>query len=175
MKIRLQSQRSYWLEGGPLHNHTFEATHNWHPFRPRQCLSSSYKQTMSLAARLTMQQTAARLFLRPTQSQSTLAIRRIVARTFSTSPARLYAEHAHNHSHSVASASSSSDNYVNPYKGQSALDKAVHLFFFTEILRGKLKIMHSGPVSNLDIFLDSRHVDCHGTDFPTSIHHYVSI
>ena len=110
------------------------------------------KQTMSLAARLTMQQTAARLFLRPTQSQSTLAIRRIVARTLSTSPARLYAEHAHNHSHSVASASSSSDNYVNPYKGQSALDKAVHLFFFTEILRGKLKIMHPGPVSNLDIF-----------------------
>ncbi|PAV21349.1 NADH-quinone oxidoreductase [Pyrrhoderma noxium] len=96
---------------------------------------------MSLAARLTMQQTAARLFLRPTQSQSTLAIRRIVARTFSTSPARLYAEHAHNHSHSVASASSSSDNYVNPYKGQSALDKAVHLFFFTEILRGMWIVM----------------------------------
>lgn len=29
------------------------------------------------------------------------------------------------------------DDYVNPYKGgPSAIDKAVHLFFFTEIIRG---------------------------------------
>ena len=33
------------------------------------------------------------------------------------------------------------ENYVNPYKGgPTAIDKAVHMFFFTEIIRGEIVI-----------------------------------
>ncbi|KAL5507830.1 NDUFS8 [Sanghuangporus vaninii] len=99
---------------------------------------------MSLTRRLVLQQSRARAALRPAQSQGSIIARQFLARSLSTSPARLYAQHApdHDHAHPPASASSSTDLDVNPYKGQaSALDKAVHLFFFTEILRGMWIVM----------------------------------
>lgn len=41
------------------------------------------------------------------------------------------------HSHSRAASTNASGDYVDPYKGgPSAIEKAVHLFFFTEIMRG---------------------------------------
>ena len=62
---------------------------------------------------------------------------------------------------------------ANPYKdGPSALEKAAHLFFFTEIVRGKLETrLHFGR--GLTSIL--RHVACAGTVFQTAIHHYVSV
>jgi hypothetical protein len=63
--------------------------------------------------------------------------------------------------------------YVNPYAGgQSAIDKAVHLFFFTEILRGANIVM--AYVSSKPIVI-YRHVDCAGEFLPTAIHNHVSI
>lgn len=96
---------------------------------------------MSLAARLGLQQSRARILYRPTQLQGSVAARQALLRTFSTSPRRLLAQHApgHNHAHHAGPASTTSNTNVNPYKGgPSAIDKAVHLFFFTEILRGML-------------------------------------
>ncbi|KAH8118724.1 NADH-quinone oxidoreductase [Phellopilus nigrolimitatus] len=96
---------------------------------------------MSLASRLALQQSR-RLLLRSTQTRGSAAVQQIFLRSVSTSPRRLYAQHAsgHHHDHSTSPASSSTD--VNPYKGgPSAIDKAVHLFFFTEILRGMWIVM----------------------------------
>ncbi|THH05616.1 hypothetical protein EW145_g4667 [Phellinidium pouzarii] len=96
---------------------------------------------MSLASRLALQQSRARL-LRPTQPQGSVVVRQILMRSLSSSPRRLYAQHASGHNHAHPSAPASSNTDVNPYKdGQSAIDKAVHLFFFTEILRGMWIVM----------------------------------
>lgn len=92
---------------------------------------------MSLAARLALQQGRARMLFRPIPMQGAAAARLTFTRSLSSSSRRLYAQPTSNPTEKL--------NYqpkpslvqdVNPYKGQSALDKAVHLFFFTEIIRG---------------------------------------
>lgn len=73
----------------------------------------------------------------------------VLLRTISTTPRR-FAQHTHDHpvsmggnirspplSVGIQGAEAEPDKYVNPYKdGPSAINKAVHLFFFTEIIRG---------------------------------------
>ena len=63
----------------------------------------------------------------------------------------------------------------NPYAGgPSALEKAAHLFFFTEIIRGTY--YQPGVVAGhkTDAFTSTyRHVDCAGTILPASVHHHV--
>ncbi|KAF8525292.1 NADH-quinone oxidoreductase [Gautieria morchelliformis] len=80
----------------------------------------------------------------------------IVFRTITTTPRR-FAQHTHDHHHSLTGhirspplsvgmqgAEAEPDKYVNPYKdGPSAVDKAVHLFFFTEIIRGMWVVMEN--------------------------------
>ncbi|KAF8592748.1 NADH dehydrogenase iron-sulfur protein 8 [Ramaria rubella] len=79
-------------------------------------------------------------------------------RSITTSHHRL-AQHAHDHKHNISTTGSihsspssvgiqgteiEAENYVNPYKsGPSAVDKAVHLFFFTEIIRGMWIVMEN--------------------------------
>lgn len=93
---------------------------------------------MSLTGRLALQQSRARLLFRPAQLQGSVAARQTILRALSTSPRRLLAQHTSGHNH-ASPAPPSSNTDVNPYKGgPSAIDKAVHLFFFTEILRGLL-------------------------------------
>lgn len=61
---------------------------------------------------------------------------------------------------------------LNPYRnGPSALDKAVHLFFFTEIIRGAFEPL---TASRILIFL-SRHVDCGRELLQTALHNYVPV
>ena len=92
---------------------------------------------MSLAARLALQQGRARMLLRPMPMQGTVVARLALTRSLSSSPRRLYAQPTSTPSETVDSqAKAVLAEDVNPYKGQSALDKAVHLFFFTEIIRG---------------------------------------
>lgn len=77
------------------------------------------------------------MLLRPTPLQGAAAVRLILARPLSSSPRRQYAQPAPNPTNTVdEQARAVLAEGVNPYKGQSALDKAVHLFFFTEIIRG---------------------------------------
>lgn len=94
----------------------------------------------------------------------------IAQRLLSTST-RSHAEHAKgSHHHNTVSMAKGGD--INPYKYEAtSIDKAVHLFFFTEILRGK---GHIPPVS-LALMSWKRNVDCAGKLLPTAIHHYVSI
>jgi NADH dehydrogenase (ubiquinone) Fe-S protein 8 len=64
--------------------------------------------------------------------------------------------------------------YVNPYEGgQSALEKAAHLFFFTEIVRGAFPLlpMLFPPYLNGHY---PRHVASLGTVFPSPIYNHVS-
>ncbi|KAI9513265.1 NADH-quinone oxidoreductase [Russula earlei] len=86
-----------------------------------------------------------RLLLSPTISTQSLSL--VALRHVSTSRRTLQAQPTHDHSHNsnnhikvgtdIYSASAEPDNYVNPYAGgPSALEKAAHLFFFTEIARG---------------------------------------
>jgi len=89
-----------------------------------------------------------RLLLFPTTGTPTISS--IAQRHLSTSRRTLQAQPAHSHSHDstnhvksprlgtgVYSAKDESGKYVNPYEGgPSALEKAAHLFFFTEIARG---------------------------------------
>ena len=86
-----------------------------------------------------------RLLLFPTISTPTISL--IAQRHLSTSRRALQAQPAHNHSHDssksprlgtgIYSAKDEPGKYVNPYEGgPSALEKAAHLFFFTEIARG---------------------------------------
>jgi len=96
---------------------------------------------MSLARRLVLQQSRTRLLLRPvpTQSFAAAVLRQSSLRSLSTSPPRLLAQPAHDHQ-PIPKPTAATD--VNPYKGgPSAIDKAVHLFFFTEILRGMWIVM----------------------------------
>jgi len=71
----------------------------------------------------------------------------VVLRHLSTSRRTLQAQPTHHHNHDpiksprlgtgTYSAKDEPGNYVNPYQGgPSALEKAAHLFFFTEIVRG---------------------------------------
>ncbi|KAI5117315.1 hypothetical protein M0805_000441 [Coniferiporia weirii] len=95
---------------------------------------------MSLVSRLALQQSRARI-LRPAQPLGMVAARQLLVRSLSSSPRRLYAQHVSGHNHNHPSGPVSSTD-VNPYKnGKSAIDKAVHLFFFTEILRGMWIVM----------------------------------
>lgn len=65
-------------------------------------------------------------------------------------------------------------NEINPYAdGPSALDKAVHLFFFTEIIRGTRQALHIIAIANSCI--SSRNVDCDGELLPTALHNHVSV
>ncbi|KAH9060959.1 NADH-quinone oxidoreductase [Lactarius vividus] len=79
---------------------------------------------------------ATRLLLSP--NTSTPPISFVVRRHLSTSRRTLQAQPAHNHGHNhVKSPQLGTGKYVNPYEGgPSALEKAAHLFFFTEIVRG---------------------------------------
>ncbi|EJD01595.1 NADH-quinone oxidoreductase [Fomitiporia mediterranea MF3/22] len=97
---------------------------------------------MSLVRRLALQQSRAFVSSRASRTQGSAIARQVLTRSLATTPSRMYAQHAsgHNHAHPPAATTSNAD--VNPYKGQqSALDKAVHLFFFTEILRGMWIVM----------------------------------
>src|SRR5260221_2732414 len=84
-----------------------------------------------------------RLLLSPTTSTPSLHL--LALRHFSTSRRTLQAQPAANHVKSpqlgtgVHSAKNEPDKYVNPYEGgPSALEKAAHIFFFTEIVRGSV-------------------------------------
>ncbi|KAI9447907.1 NADH-quinone oxidoreductase [Lactarius indigo] len=79
---------------------------------------------------------ATRLLLSPTTSTPPISL--VVRRHLSTSRRTLQAQPAHNHGHDhVTSPQFGTGKYVNPYEGgPSALEKAAHLFFFTEIVRG---------------------------------------
>lgn len=88
---------------------------------------------------------ATRLLLSPTTRTPPVSF--VVLRHLSTSRRALQAQPAHNHSHDSVkspqlgtgaySVRDGSGKYVNPYEGgPSALEKAAHLFFFTEIVRG---------------------------------------
>lgn len=68
-----------------------------------------------------------------------------------------------------------------PYHGgPSAIEKAVHLFFFTEIIRGSYTLPSLGHLfmshrpfrRNYNYY---RNVDCLGTVLPTTLYHYVPI
>lgn len=77
---------------------------------------------------------ATRLLLSPTTSTPPISF--VVRRHLSTSRRTLQAQPAHNHD-AVKSPQLGTGKYVNPYEGgPSALEKAAHLFFFTEIVRG---------------------------------------
>ena len=87
-----------------------------------------------------------RLLLSPITSTPSLHL--VALRHLSTSRRTLQALPAHdsaNHVKSpqlgtgVYSAKNEPDKYVNPYEGgPSALEKAAHIFFFTEIVRGSV-------------------------------------
>jgi len=73
----------------------------------------------------------------------------------------------------TSSAEDEPEKYLDPYKGgQSAIDKAVHLFFFTEILRGASLVTE---VSEQHLMIVFRHVDCDGEFLPVAIHYPVPI
>ena len=122
---------------------------------------------------------------RVTSAQSSL----IAFRMLSTTPRLLHAEPIHvKHQNTFSpehldptkspantgtySAAQDPSKFVNPYKGkQGAVDKAVHLFFFTEIIRGALEC---SSLLREDLWL-SRHVDCYGELLPGSVHYHVPL
>jgi len=87
-----------------------------------------------------------RLLLSPTTSTPSLHL--VALRHLSTSRRTLQAQPAHDSANyvkspqlgtGVYSAKNEPDKYVNPYGGgPSALEKAAHIFFFTEIVRGSV-------------------------------------
>ncbi|KAF8351655.1 NADH-ubiquinone oxidoreductase 23 kDa subunit [Amanita rubescens] len=53
-------------------------------------------------------------------------------------------EHSHRHNHTTPQVQNTEGTEVDPYKdGPSALDKAVHIFFFTEIVRGMWVVLEN--------------------------------
>ncbi len=80
-------------------------------------------------------------------------------------------EHSHRHDHTTPQVRNTEGTEVDPYKdGPSALDKAVHIFFFTEIVRGMV------PVFLLRYEAEYfRHVGCTRELFPTSVHNHVPL
>ena len=94
---------------------------------------------MSLAGRLVLLRSGSRL-VQPARLRGSQILRQTVVYSLSSSQRRLYAQHAPGHNHAHEGPASINEE-VEPYKGgASAIDKAVHLFFFTEILRGKLAL-----------------------------------
>lgn len=125
-----------------------------------------------------------RLLLSPTTSTPSLHL--VALRQFSTSRRTLQAQPVHdsvNHVSSprlgsgVYSTKEEPDKYVNPYAGgPSALEKAAHIFFFTEIVRGRCQLPNiifvvSELVSPLRL---PRNVAGLGTVLPPPIHNHVS-
>lgn len=97
--------------------------------------------------------------------RSAVVARRLIS-TSGVSRAQQSSPH-HDHSHEHRS-----DPLINPYKGgPSALDKAVHFFFLTEIFRGV-----STKPWNLMMYLNlfCRSVDCRREFLQTTIYHHVS-
>jgi hypothetical protein len=125
-----------------------------------------------------------RLLLSPTIDTPYIPL--FAIRHLSTSRRTLQAQPVHNHNHDSAShvksprlgtgvysARDEPGKYVNPYEGgPSALEKAAHLFFFTEIVRGSF-IMTISLVSEY-FSLYCRHVASLGAIFPSPIHNHVS-
>jgi hypothetical protein len=90
-------------------------------------------------------------------------------RRFSSSPYRLHASPV------PQKQAKNSPTDADPYKdGPSAIDKAVHLFFFTEILRGPCPHTYTYTAS-VNKKKNPRHVDCARTVLQTPIHDYVSV
>ena len=107
-------------------------------------------------------------------------------RHFSTSRLALQAQPAHRdltgHVKSpqlgtgVYSARDEPDKYINPYKGgPSALEKAAHLFFFTEIVRGSSTIAAYVISFVYEKLLLPRHVASLRAVLPSTIHNHVSL
>ncbi|KAI9467146.1 NADH-quinone oxidoreductase [Lactarius psammicola] len=96
-------------------------------------MSSTFNMALARRSSLGL---ATRLLLSPTTSTPPISL--VVRRHLSTSRRTLQAQPAHNHNHDpVKSPQLGTGKYVNPYEGgPSALEKAAHLFFFTEIVRG---------------------------------------
>jgi hypothetical protein len=123
-----------------------------------------------------------RLLLSPTIDTSYIPL--FAIRHLSTSRRTLQAQPVHNHNHDSAShvksprlgtgvysARDEPGKYVNPYEGgPSALEKAAHLFFFTEIVRGWFIMTTSFHISHST----TRHVASLGAIFPSPIHNHVS-
>jgi hypothetical protein len=118
------------------------------------------------------------------QATGTASISLVSLRHISTSQRTSEAQPAHNHSHDSANhvrspqlgtgIYSAPGKYVNPYAGgPSALEKAAHLFFFTEIVRGSFNVAVY-VVSDVPTHHDSRHVASPGTVLPSPIHNHVS-
>jgi hypothetical protein len=64
------------------------------------------------------------------------------------------------------------DLTIDPYRnGPSAIDKAVHLFFFTEIIRGIPSVNSKGFLA-LNVI---RNVGCAGKLLPSSLYHHVPV
>jgi hypothetical protein len=121
------------------------------------------------------------------RATGTPSITLLSLRHFSTSRRTLQAQPAHKSSDDstthikspqlgtgVYAARDEPGKYVNPYEGgPSALEKAAHLFFFTEIVRGAFTLSHMlfPPYLNGHC---SRHVASLGTILPSPIHNHVS-
>jgi NADH dehydrogenase (ubiquinone) Fe-S protein 8 len=116
--------------------------------------------TPSLARPSPIGLSVTRAYQRPVLAAATVVR---LQRTFTTSP-RL--------SHAMPN-KSEDDLSVNPYKGgPSALDKAMQLFFFTEILRGACPNF-TFRIFKLTLFHNARDVGRSGTVFQTTIHDHV--
>lgn len=122
-----------------------------------------------------------------TRATGTPSITLLSLRHFSTSRRSLQAQPAHKSSDDstthiqsqqlgtgVYSARNEPGKYVNPYEGgPSALEKAAHLFFFTEIVRGAFTVL---PMLFPPYLNDHcpRHVASLRTVLPPPIHNHVS-
>lgn len=126
-----------------------------------------------------------RLLHSPTTSTPSLHL--VALRHFSTSRRTSQAQPAHDSANHVKSpqlgtgaysAKNEPDKYVNPYEGgPSALEKAAHIFFFTEIVRGSLSATYFSLLS-LKLVLPlrlPRDVASLGTVLPPPIHDHVSL
>jgi NADH dehydrogenase (ubiquinone) Fe-S protein 8 len=126
-----------------------------------------------------------RLSLSPATGTPSISL--VGLRHFAASRRTLQAQPAHesaNHLRSprlgtgVYSARDELDKYVNPYEGgPSALEKAAHIFFFTEIVRGSFMFTVQVLSSVSDLALSPHHprnVASLGTVLPSSIYDHVS-
>jgi hypothetical protein len=122
-----------------------------------------------------------RLLLSPATGTPSVSL--VGLRHFAISPRTSQAQPAHDSANHLKSPRlgtgvySARDEYVNPYeKGPSALEKAAHLFFFTEIVRGSFMftVQVSSSVSELAPLLHHpRNVASLGTVLPPPIHDHV--
>jgi hypothetical protein len=117
------------------------------------------------------------------RATGTPSITLLSLRHFSTSRRTLQAQPTHKSSDDSTTHIKSSQlgagrdepgKYVNPYEGgPSALEKAAHLFFFTEIVRGASTLSPMLIPSYLNGHCP-RHVASLGTILPSPIHNHVS-